>query len=210
MPSIKRLRILLVVLTALLAGCAVISEDECRAGDWYERGVHDGARGRNQTLVYQIAQQCQEYGVRVDSEAWLRGHEEGVEQFCTPENGYRYGRQGRSYQGVCTGPTADLFLSYYKRGLVDHRVEQQYRQLAARQDEVERQLFAVRAAMASTNDEQVLRNLAMRRSSLEFEQQRLDMALFRFGAFGNFGIWNGFDGFNTLDAFNTFGLDFMY
>ena len=197
----QRLKHLLLLLPALLVGCAVISEDECRAGLWYERGQQDGARGRNQTLVYDIAEKCQEYGVRVDSEAWMRGHEEGVEQFCTPENGYRYGRWGRNYEGVCTGPTADLFLEYYKRGLADYRVEQEYRRLAARQDHLERQLFAVSAALASAQDENHIRSLQMRRMGLERELQFLDMQLHRFALFGtgfgfgtgiNFLYWPGF------------------
>ena len=210
MQTIQRLRLLLLILPALLAGCAVISEDECRAGNWYERGIEDGARGRDQTLVYQIAQKCQEYGVRTDSEAWLRGHEEGVEQFCTPENGYRHGRQGRRYQGVCTGPTADLFLNAYRQGLADHQVEQYYRQLAARQDWVERELYAVNVAMARTQDQSALSSLAMRRSSLQLELQRLDMAMFRFGIFGGFGAFDRFDRIGTFSAFNSLGLDFMY
>lgn len=197
----QQLKRLLILLPALLAGCAVVSEEECHAGLWYERGLQDGARGRGQTLVYEIAQKCQEYGVRVDSDAWLRGHEEGVEQFCTPENGYRYGRRGRNYEGVCTGPTADLFLNSYKLGLADYRVEQEYRQLASRRDNLERQLYAVRTALASTQDENQLRSLQMRRMTLHRELQFLDMQMHRFALFGpgfgfdsgiNFLYWPGF------------------
>lgn len=197
---IKRLTVLL--LPVVFAGCAVISEEECRAGLWYERGLQDGARGRSQALVYDIAQTCQrEYGVRVDSDAWLRGHEEGVEQFCTPENGYRYGRQGRSYSGVCTGPTADLFVDYYQRGLADYRVEREYRRLAARQDHVERQLFAVNAALAGAEDPNRIRSLQMRRMALNRELQLLDRQMFRFGGFGF--------GFGREYRFGS-GIDFLF
>lgn len=205
MRWINPIKHLTILLPVLLAGCAVVSEEECRAGQWYERGVSDGARGRSQTLVYDIAQTCQEYGVRVDSDAWLRGHEQGVEQFCTPENGYRYGRQGRSYQGVCTGPTADLFLDYYRQGLADYQVEREYRRLAARQDHVERQLFAVNAALAGAEDPKRIRRLQMRRLSLNRERQLLDMEMFRIGGFG-FGRGFGFDsGFGVGS-----GIDFLF
>lgn len=178
---------LLILLPALLSGCALVSEEECQAGLWYERGLQDGARGRGQSLVYEIAQKCQEYGARVDTEAWLRGHEEGVEQFCTPENGYYQGRRGNSYEGVCTGPTADLFMTEYQRGLADYQVEVQYRRLAQRHDYVERELFAVNAALASAEDEQSIRALQFRRSSLRRELSLLDMQLHRFGfGFGFF------------------------
>ena len=181
MQLLKRL---LILLPALLAGCAVVSEDECNAGLWYERGLQDGAHGRSQALVYEIAQKCQEYGARVDSEAWLRGHEEGVEQFCTPENGYYHGRQGRNYTGVCTGPTADLFMGEYRRGLAAYQVELRYRQLAERQDDVERQLYAVRSALAQEQDRDRIQSLRVQQRVLARELQRLDMELFRFTGFG--------------------------
>lgn len=184
MLTTTRLRLLLLALPALLAGCAVVSEEECQAGLWYERGLQDGARGRGQSLIYEIAQKCQEYGARVDSDEWLRGHEEGVEQFCTAENGYYQGRRGNSYEGVCTGPTADLFMAEYRRGLADYRVEQEYRRLAERRDYLERELYTVRAALAGANDEETIRTLRFQRNALARELQLLDMQLHRYGMFG--------------------------
>ncbi|MFC6633161.1 DUF2799 domain-containing protein [Microbulbifer taiwanensis] len=181
MATVKRL---LILLPLLLAGCAVVSEEECQAGLWYERGLQDGARGRGQSLVYEIAQRCQEYGARVDSEAWLRGHEEGVEQFCTPENGYYQGRRGNSYEGVCTGPTADLFMVEYRRGLADFQMQQEFRRLAQRHDDIERELYAVNAALAAADDEESRRILQFRRSALRRELSLLDMQLHRFGFLG--------------------------
>lgn len=184
MRTVNRLRQLLLTLPLLLAGCAVVSEEECQAGLWYERGLQDGARGRGQALVYEIAQKCREYGVRVDSDAWLRGHEEGVEQFCTPENGYIQGRRGHGYEGVCTGPTADLFMGEYRRGLADYRVEQEYRRLADRRDYLERELYSVRSALAGADDEQTVRALRFQRNALARELRLLDMQLLRYGMFG--------------------------
>ncbi|MCX2781206.1 DUF2799 domain-containing protein [Microbulbifer thermotolerans] len=175
---------LLLLLTALLAGCAVISEEACQAGLWYERGLQDGARGRGQSLVYDIARQCREYGVRVDTEAWLRGHEEGVAYFCTPENGYRQGRLGNSYEGVCTGPGADLFLAEYHRGLADYQVEMEYLQLARRYDDLRRQLIAVNAALASAGEEEQIRALQLHRSALRRELDLLDLQLRGLGFVG--------------------------
>ncbi|MGL6161232.1 DUF2799 domain-containing protein [Microbulbifer sp.] len=178
---------LLFLLPALLAGCAVVSENECRSGLWYERGLQDGARGRSQGLVYQIAQKCQEYGERVDSEAWLRGHEEGVEQYCTPENGYYQGRRGNSYGGVCTGPTADLFMAEYQRGLAAYQIELEYRRLLDRYESTERDLYSVRVALAETKDKDQIHRLKHRRRALVRELRRLDFELNRFTGFG-FGL----------------------
>lgn len=179
-----KLKLLLILLPVVFAGCAVISENECRSGLWYERGLQDGARGRGQPLVYQLAQKCQEYGVRVDTDAWLAGHEQGVEQYCTPENGFYQGRRGSNYEGVCAGPTADLFMAEYQRGLSVRAMELQYRKLAARRDQVQSDLYAVRQALAESEDEKETRSLRARQRSLVSELRQLDMELYQFGPFG--------------------------
>ncbi|WP_237067516.1 DUF2799 domain-containing protein [Microbulbifer guangxiensis] len=183
--SLRALAWLLVALPVLLSGgCAVISEDQCQAGLWYERGLQDGARGRSQALIYEIAQECQQFGVRVDSEAWLRGHEMGVEQFCTPENGYYLGRRGHSYEGVCTGPTADLFMGEYQRGLAHFQVEQQYRKLQERQDYLEYELGALQAAIRKEKDESRLKELRLQRRAVARELRHINFELLRFGGAG--------------------------
>ncbi|WP_345549076.1 DUF2799 domain-containing protein [Microbulbifer aestuariivivens] len=181
----RRLGWLALILAVLFSGgCAVISADQCRAGLWYERGLEDGARGRSQALIYEIAQQCQRHGVRVDSAAWLRGHEMGVEQFCTPENGYYLGRRGHSYEGVCTGPTADLFMGEYQRGLAHFQVAQRYRQLRERQDYLVSELTVLRAAIHAEDDESRLQELHLRRRALVRELRLLDLERLRFSDSG--------------------------
>ncbi|GAA5443224.1 hypothetical protein Misp06_01400 [Microbulbifer sp. NBRC 101763] len=174
----------LLIFAAVLSGCAVISEDECRAGLWYERGVQDGARGRSPLLVQELAQECLSYEIYVDNEAWLRGHEEGIEQFCTPDNGYRQGRRGYKYEGVCTGPTADLFVENYQRGLVEYRIEQQYQNLLWRRDNLERELYSLHYALRHTDSDSQRRALYFQHSRLEWELRMLDLELHRYGLFG--------------------------
>ncbi|WP_406828874.1 DUF2799 domain-containing protein [Microbulbifer sp. ARAS458-1] len=171
---------------ALTSGCAVISENECQAGLWYERGIEDGARGRSQATVYEIAQKCHEYGVRTDTTAWMRGHEEGVEQYCTPENGFVVGRRGRDYEGVCTGPTADLFIANYERGLAVYQAEQQYAALANRYEDAEREVYRIERAMDDAESKEELRALRSQRRSLLREMRHLEAEMMRFGGFGAF------------------------
>ncbi|GAB2888485.1 DUF2799 domain-containing protein [Microbulbifer echini] len=182
MPA--KLSVLLLVFAIVSSGCAVISEEECRTGLWYERGVRDGARGRSQALVYDIAQECQGHEVYVDSEAWLRGHEEGVEQFCTAENGYKQGRQGRKYEGVCNGPSADIFMQHYQRGLAEYRVAQQYHNLLWRRDNLERELYSLHHALRHSDSDSQRRALHFQHSRLEWELRLLDLELHRYGLFG--------------------------
>ena len=170
----------------LSGGCAVISEQECQAGLWYERGIQDGARGRSQAHVYQLAQKCHEYGVRADTEAWMRGHEEGVEQYCTPENGFVQGRNGRSYEGVCTGPTADLFMANYQQGLAVHQAEQQYLALERSYNAAEREYYKVTEALEEAETKEEARSLRAERRRLRHEMRHLEAEMMRFGGFGAF------------------------
>ncbi|MBB5212576.1 DUF2799 domain-containing protein [Microbulbifer hydrolyticus] len=171
---------------ALSSGCAVISENECQAGLWYERGIEDGARGRSQATVYQIAQKCHEYGVRTDTGAWQRGYEEGVEQYCTPENGFVVGRRGRDYEGVCTGPTADLFLANYERGLAVYQAEQQYAALVSQYEAAEREVYRVERALEEAESKKERRALRSQRRSLLRDMRQLEAEMMAFGGFGTF------------------------
>ncbi|WP_160154618.1 DUF2799 domain-containing protein [Microbulbifer sp. ALW1] len=170
----------------LSSGCAVISENECQAGLWYERGIEDGARGRSQATVYQIAQKCHEYGVRTDTDAWMRGYEEGVERYCTPENGFVVGRRGHNYEGVCTGPTADLFMVNYERGLAVYQAEQQYAALENQYNDVEREVYRVEKALDEAETKEEARALRSQRRSLLREMRHLEAEMMRFGGFGAF------------------------
>ncbi|MFS1523996.1 DUF2799 domain-containing protein [Microbulbifer sp. 2304DJ12-6] len=187
-----KLRVSLLFITCVVSGCAVVSEEACHAGLWYERGLQDGARGRTQSLVYEIARECQNYGVHADSEAWLRGHEEGVEQFCTAENGFYQGRRGHQYAGVCIGPTADLFLDNYQRGLAEYRVEQRHRKLHWRRDALERELHLVHRALDRADSDRQRRALYFQRSRLSWALRSLDMELHRYGLFGPGDVTPGF------------------
>lgn len=171
----------------LAGGCAVISEDECQAGLWYERGIEDGSRGHSQATVYKIAQKCHEYGVRVDTSAWMRGHEEGVEQYCTPENGFIQGRNGRDYAGVCTGPTADLFMANYQQGLAVYQAEQQYLALENRYEKAEREYYRVHAALDEEDvSKKEARAMRGQLRSLRREMRDLEYQMMPFGGFGAF------------------------
>lgn len=64
------MRFLLVVLVALFAGCAGLSEAECRSADWAELGRRDGAMGMN-WQVDQHAHRCAAFGVKADETAYL-------------------------------------------------------------------------------------------------------------------------------------------
>lgn len=109
----------------LLAGCASLSEDECRAGDWREIGQRDGQQGRTADRFADHVEACGEYGVRPDRALWDRGRQQGLTAYCTADNAFREGRSGNSLSPVC--PSAELasLRRANERGLALHRLEQE-------------------------------------------------------------------------------------
>lgn len=104
---------------AALAGCASfppvqpLGAERCAAIDWAGVGREDGANGAPSTILARHLAACP----GLPQQSWALGRAEGLAAYCTAENGYRLGRAGREYHGVCPAETADLFLREYERGL---------------------------------------------------------------------------------------------
>lgn len=64
----------------LLAGCAGMSEAECRGANWYDVGWRD-ARFKLQSQDTLYVQQCARYGVTIDVARYAQGHREGRWEF---------------------------------------------------------------------------------------------------------------------------------
>lgn len=68
-----------ILLAASLAGCAGVthlSENQCRATDWYQAGERDGLSG-GPARIDTYAYQCDRHSVRVARERYMDGWYEG-------------------------------------------------------------------------------------------------------------------------------------
>lgn len=108
----------------LLNGCATLSEEECRTANWPEIGYSDGVDGHPRSRLESHAEACAKVGVRPHREAYFAGRERGLEVYCTPENGFRVGRAGQSYQSVCPASRATGFVERYEAGRRIYEAEQ--------------------------------------------------------------------------------------
>lgn len=106
----------LLVVATVLAGCASLSEKECRVADWYDIGVRDGAAGHGQERVIEHAKACADVGIAPDRVRWAAGREAGLERYCTADRGLWVGRNGGGYGGVCGPETEETFLRGYRLG----------------------------------------------------------------------------------------------
>ena len=102
----------------MLGGCATMSEGECVTADWRAIGYEEGSAGRPATHLGTHRQACAEFGVTPNAEAWTAGREEGLPNYCLPSNGFRIGRAGQEYSGVCPGQLEDNFLYGFREGRV--------------------------------------------------------------------------------------------
>ena len=109
---------------ALLAGCTTMTKDQCLAGAWGEKGYQDGLSGYRTSRMDDHAQACAKFGVAANPTAYLSAREDGLRTFCTWENGFRQGRQGNSYGGVCTPAEEARFLPAYQDGRQIYAAEQ--------------------------------------------------------------------------------------
>lgn len=175
-----------------LAGCASISEDECRTMDWRTVGYEDGAAGHGPERLTWRRQACAKHGVSPDLDAYLAGRAQGLREFCVPANGFRVGAAGQRYGGACPPETADSFLDAYEAGrqlwYLERKVIETQDGIAGRRQEVERidrllseqSLIIVRAD--STSEERAdalltMKNLTDRRAEALVEMDALERAL---------------------------------
>lgn len=106
----------MILLCGLLASCATMDESECRTADWRAVGFEDGAAGRPVSEIGRHRRACAEHGVTPDLDAWRDGHAEGARYFCNPANGFRQGRAGREYSGLCPADLEAAFVEAYAAG----------------------------------------------------------------------------------------------
>ena len=100
----------------MLSGCATLSESQCIANDWQTVGYRDGLGGTQSSQLLKHQNACVKHGIVPDRKAYLAGWEEGVEQYCQPNNGFSAGERGVRYAKFCPIHLKDAFYVAYKEG----------------------------------------------------------------------------------------------
>ena len=127
-------------LALIAAGCASLDKDECRTADWRAIGLEDGVQGRTLDRLGDHRKACAKHGVTPDTDRYIAGRTEGLATYCTPDNGYRVGRTGETYRGVCPELSIPAFAAAYNRG---HELYT----LHARLSSVEREIASIKEAL---------------------------------------------------------------
>ena len=106
----------MLAILALLQGCATLDKDECLLADWRLIGYQDGVAGKSAVAVGEYREDCAKHAVVPDLDAYRAGREEGLQQYCKPDNGYRLGNAGRGFAAICPTALEDDFRDAYNVG----------------------------------------------------------------------------------------------
>ncbi|WP_083911943.1 DUF2799 domain-containing protein [Desulfotignum phosphitoxidans] len=101
----------------LTGGCAKMDASQCRNADWEIIGFEDGSAGRLPSYLSNYRKACAKYDIIPELDFYLRGHANGLIEFCTETNGFLSGKKGLEYNGVCPRGLSDNFLAGYQIGL---------------------------------------------------------------------------------------------
>ena len=134
-------RLALLAASLLLSACASMDKAQCVNANWYAIGLEDGGQGRTLDRLGERRRACAEFGVQPDGERYAAGRNEGLKSFCTYDRGYRVGRGGNAYNGVCPEPAATDFVAGYQRGRELHGLQK-------RLDEVNADIKKTKASLA--------------------------------------------------------------
>lgn len=151
-----------------LAGCASMNESECLALDWRTAGYEDGVAGYSGDRIAQHRKACGKHGVTPDLDAYQAGREQGLREFCQPENGYRLGVRGAGLASSCPADLKADFQNSYDQGYelyslrsrvanAANALEASHRELA----QSERDLVAVSALILTPTVDNVTRAQAL-------------------------------------------------
>jgi hypothetical protein len=122
----------------LLSGCATMSQEDCLRGDWAAVGFKDGEAGRPQSRLDDHAKACAKSGVAPDPAPYFRARAQGLRLYCTQERGFREGREGDEYAGVCPQPDERGFLVGFADGKLVHEAEARLTQARSDLDSADR------------------------------------------------------------------------
>ena len=148
----------LCMVAVLFAGCSTMDADECRTANWASLGYADSSKGKESAMSSKRAEACGKHGYRMDMQAYQRGWNEGLQEFCTVVGGQSFGGRGGNYQpGYCPrGAESDFMAGYfpaYKNYQNRQRIDRLQQSINSKNDEIIR----LQGKKDSNNDSKISR-----------------------------------------------------
>lgn len=158
-----------------------MSEQECLTANWLDQGYRDGVRGEPVSRLADHSKACAKVGVYPDMIRYQKGRDQGVLEYCRPQNALQQGRLGNYYKNACPAHLERQFLRYYNEGKRVYEAEQEVRDLTSRSEQLERNLKKEQDPTKRQSLRQQLRQLdrqtSRARDQLRYLERQLDSRL---------------------------------
>jgi len=93
------------LLSVIIVGCASLEERkriaECRASSSYNDGLSDAMNGLKSRFQF-YNNRCEQYGVSLNENLYIKGYKKGIKKFCTYKSAYQFGLKAGKYKNTCT------------------------------------------------------------------------------------------------------------
>ena len=173
---------LLSVVMASFLGCSTMSKEECKMADWYLKGLDDATAGYATDRVIEHGKACAKVNVVPNMREYREGHAKGARLYCVPEKGYREGRRGAAYNGICPMELEDKFLRAYRDGQELYNIQRNIDNLAnqidnnnSKIDNNYNEISRLKHDIVNSNSEQDRRYSMRRIDELEDEIRSLEI-----------------------------------
>lgn len=161
--------VLFLISSLFLLGCATMSKEQCQTMDWHEAGKIDGEKGQYRDYYKQHQSSCEESGGKVATDLYFAGWEEGHKKYCTAENGYKAGVDGRYSADICSAEEYPEYREQFKVGRGVNQLLEERNKIEEQIDkshEDQSALMNISRAVAIWNGKSPTESLDNRRSEL--------------------------------------------
>ncbi|NNF17501.1 MAG: DUF2799 domain-containing protein [Gammaproteobacteria bacterium] len=117
--------LLLVWLAMMVTACASKPLDDCPSDDWNVIGYEDGKRGNGPYSARSLRKSCNDIATPFDEAAYTGGLQRGLQEYCTPDNGYALGRNGADLIKACTVEDEPVFREAHTLGLDHYKIDRE-------------------------------------------------------------------------------------
>ena len=155
--------LIILMVIVFVSGCAArptVSENQCRAGDWQTIGLRDGASGVASTRLLAHQEACGEFGIVPDRSHYLSGWQQGVNAYCTADNGFLLGQRGGALNTVCNADLREPFATAYLDGREIFTAGREVRRLSQLLADHEQRLVQLKEQMVGATTAQLIPDLS--------------------------------------------------
>ncbi|GAC19675.1 hypothetical protein GARC_2710 [Paraglaciecola arctica BSs20135] len=165
----------------LLSNCANMNKSDCLTANWQLIGFEDGSLGKNESQISQHRKECSEHGVTPDLSAYRKGHFEGSKLFCTTNNGFTRGSQGKDYDRSCPQQFEAAFLIGFSEGQTLYGLKKVLNQRAADLESAYKELDWLEHTIAEKSELMIAdglnrkQRIVVRDEIAQYQQQQVEL-----------------------------------